>query len=350
MQRALKVNLDLLPVRDREVVAKALASDPEQRFASCLAFVEALEAVAIDATAQADLYHTLPPVIPYSSLLGEPAAPETVLPTVIQLVSSLVYPPDPRKVHGPQNTRYFVQPDGSWEYHCPLQLFPGAMKLKVAGFCEQWGAWAVEEEGESFRLHLPVPVPRSFWERFKEPRKLEIDVRVEPLVGTQTRLTEARVRLRYLSGEREQADRILATMGPHLFESLRLDLQATPEQRTMERWQVTAPLRVYPVLPDLELSPTLEGVCRDLSYGGIRFRLSERPPVDQLYLHLHHSAGANSYALLAQVMRVTETIDGVEIGARFATEQGAAEPGQAKREDAAPQAEAYRWVEERMSS
>jgi hypothetical protein len=52
--------------------------------------------------------------------------------------------------------------------------------------------------------------------------------------------------------------------------------------------------------------------------------------------------------LLARVMRVTETGDGVEIGARFATEQGAPEPGQTK-EGADSQADAFRWVEERIS-
>lgn len=320
--RTLKLDLDLLPVRDREVVARALSNDPERRYPSCVAFVDALEAAGLDAKAQEDRYHVLPPVIPFASLMGEPAAPDTVLPPVSQLVAAVVLPPDPRKVHGPHNTRYAIQPDGSWEYRCPLQLFPGAMKLKVAGFCQQWGAWAVRESGESFTLQLNVPVPRTFWERFKQPRRLEVDVQVEALTGQQSRLTEARVGVRYLSGERDQAERILATMAPQLFDSLRLFLQATPEQRLMDRWAFTAPLRVYPVLPDLELGPTLEGVCRDLSYGGVRFRVAQRPAVEQLYLHLYNSSGAMGYAVLARVTRVSEADGGVEIGARFVTDQG----------------------------
>ena len=111
-----------------------------------------------------------------------------------------------------------------------------------------------------------------------------------------------------------------AKLAPQLFESLRLYLQASPEQRVLDRWTFTAPLRVYPVLPDLELAPTLEGVCCDLSPGGVRFRLSERPPVDQLYLHLYNTPAALGFAVLAQVARVTEAEDGVEIGARFTPE------------------------------
>src|SRR5262249_41320865 len=162
--------------------------------------------------------------IPYSSLMGEPAGPETILPSVGQLVLALTTSPDPRRVHGPQNTRYFIRPDGSWEYRVPLQIFPGAMRLKVAGFCSQWAAWVVEEDNESFRLHLNVPVPRSFWEHFRQPRKLEVTIAVDPWPAAATpgpRLTEARVALRYLnSDDRSQADRILATMAPQLFDSL----------------------------------------------------------------------------------------------------------------------------------
>src|SRR5262249_17232184 len=144
-------------------------------------------------------------------------------------------------------------------------------------------------------------------------------VEVEPLTGSQVRLTEARVSVRHVGEEGEQADRILATLAPQLFDSLRLYLQATREQRGMDRWAVTAPGHVYPVLPDLELAPTQEGVCRDLSSGGIRFRVASRPPVDQLYLHLHDSPPAREHAVLAQVTRVSETDEGVEIAARFTT-------------------------------
>jgi hypothetical protein len=88
-------------------------------------------------------------------------------------------------------------------------------------------------------------------------------------------------------------------------------------------------VRVYPVLPDLELGPTLDGTCRDLSHGGIRFRVSHRPASDQLYLHLHASPAALGYAVLARVSRVTEVAegDGVEIGARFSPEAGGDKDG-----------------------
>src|SRR5262249_47927423 len=139
---------------------------------------------------------------------------------------------DARKVQGPQNVRYFIQSDGTWEYRCPLQLFPGAMPLKVAGFCEQWNGRIVQQQDDRFRVQLDLPSPRGFWERFKQPRRLEVDIEVASLGSGPSRLTEARVQVRYPSDGRDVAransdgaERILTTMAPQLFDSIRLYLQ-----------------------------------------------------------------------------------------------------------------------------
>ena len=153
--RAVRIDLDLLPAKDRDLVHKALSSDPERRYESCTAFIEALEQATPEAGK--NLYHTLPPVIPYTSLLGEPAEPNTVLPAVSRLVAELTASVDPQAVRG-RNARYFVRPDGSWEYRCPLQLFPGAMELKLDGFREHWRARIAQQEGDSFWLHIDVEV------------------------------------------------------------------------------------------------------------------------------------------------------------------------------------------------
>ena len=316
-QRAPKIDLDLLPAPEREVVARALSPDPSRRFESCVAFVEALLAAKHKKVEAA--YDELPPVIPYASLLGEPPPPDTVLPNTHQLVLALTKPSDPRKVHGPQNSRYFIQPDGTWLYRLPLALFPGAMQLKVEGFCQHWNGRIVRQEGDSFLLQLELPVPRGFWERFTQPRRLEVSIEVESLGTGPSRLTEAKVRLGYEGDSRDNSDRVLATMAPQVFDSVRLYLQASPEQRTMERWALNDPVHVYPVMPGLELAPTMEGVCRNISYGGIRFRLAEQPPSEHLYLHLHSSPAALGYALLVQVSRLQVTSEGVEIGGCFAS-------------------------------
>src|SRR5262249_47037575 len=129
----------------------------------------------------------------------------------------------------------------------------------------------------------------SFWERNKKPTKqIVIDVRVDPPVGSETRLTEATVLVRCFGGEdRAHNDRILTTMAPKVFDSVRLYFQATQEQRGRGRLPLSQPIRVYPILPDLEFGEVIEGTCHNVSPGGIGFQVPKRPASDVLYLHLY---------------------------------------------------------------
>jgi serine/threonine protein kinase len=314
-----RLDLDMLPSHDREVVARALSPDPEERYPSCLAFLAALEqAGKVDSKRpKVDLYATLPAVVPFTSLMGEPAGPDAILPAVSQLVSAIAMPSDPRTVLGPQNTRYAVHPDGCWEYRCPLQLFPGAMALKVEGFRAWWGARITRQTGDSFNLELDVPIPRSFWERFLPQKKLDVEITVEPSTAPGIRLAEALVRLRYPDPDLEQRTRILTQMGPKVMESVRQYLQATPENRTRERLALQVPLKVYPVQPELELAPAIDAHSRNISHGGMAFTLAHRPEVDWLYLHLPTHRDTTDWAILARVVRCVEVEQGWEVGVMF---------------------------------
>jgi serine/threonine protein kinase len=267
----------------------------------------------------ADLNATLPPVIPFASLLGEPPTPGTVLPPLAQLVQAVWCPSEPQTVAGPQNARYHLHPDGSWEHHCPVEAFPGTVPIKVEGFRAHWNARVTGREGDSFALQLDLQAPRRFWERAKgPPRRLQVELRVEPLGPLRKRLTEAHVRIRAVSGPAEEMARVLAEMGPRLLDSLRSFLQAGPEQRRRQRHACPLPLHVYPVLPHLQLAELLVGVGRSISTGGISFHVAGPPPAEQLYLHFPGVAAARDYALLARVVRrQPDGAGGFEVGAMF---------------------------------
>jgi serine/threonine protein kinase len=314
--RQVKIDLGLLPAPDREVVARALADDPAKRFDSCTEFIEALEVSGSDPVLE-DLYAALPPVIPYASLMGESSGPEVLLPAIPQLVTELVNA-ERETVEGPANCRYSVHPDSSWEYRCPIQLFPGAMSLKVEGLRTHWNASIASQDGDSYVLHIELETARiSFWSMKKlPPRKLEIGIAVEPATDHPSRLTEAVIAVRFL-GESEQSEKILANMAPKIFDSARTYLQAAQEQRTRERWPLTQPLRVYPVLPDLETAPTIDGSVRNISFGGIGFLVPKKPATEFLYLHLFQAPQALGYAILARILRVREVEGGYEIGCAF---------------------------------
>lgn len=314
-----RLDLDLLPAHDREIIRRALSVEPEERFASCVQLVTELERAGKGENASliVDYYSTLPPVVPFTTLLGEPAGPNAILPGVSQLVSALALPTNPETVLGPNNSRYTVDGDGTWEYRCPLQLYPGAMELKVEGFQSWWGAQVTQQSGESYHLEIDLPIPRSFWERFLPQKKMEVQILVEPSHSAGKRLTEALIRLRYPEKDPDQRKRVMNLMGPKIMESLRQFLQATRENRARERFPLKTLVRIYPILPDLELAATIEGRSRNISFGGMSLLAAERPEVDWLYLHLPDCEVMEKWALLAKVVRCVQIPDGWEIGVMF---------------------------------
>ncbi|MFQ3650947.1 MAG: protein kinase, partial [Gemmataceae bacterium] len=314
-----RLDLDLLPAHDRKVIARALSPAPQERFSSCVEFLDALERAGQEdnlATAL-DLYPTLPRVVPFASLMGEPTGPDAILPSISQLVAALAMPSDPRTELGPNNTRYIIHADGSWEYRCPLQLYPGAMELKVQGFCTWWGAKVKHQSGESYHLELDLPIPRSFWERWLPQKKLEVEILVGPSNTNGKRLVEALVRLRYQDKDVDQRNRVMAQMGPQVMESVRQYLQASPENRTGERYPLKTVVRLYPILPNLDLAPCIEAHSRNISYGGMGFIAAERPEVEWLYLHLPDHLATENWAVLAKMVHCQETSEGWEIGVMF---------------------------------
>ncbi len=295
-----RVDFDLLPACDRAVLVKALDDDPQQRFATCTALVEALQAAASTTARRANLYQRLPAVIPFPSLLGEPPPKDIVLPPVNQVVLNLAMPTlaaplPPRTIQGPQNIRYVLQGDGVWESKCPVQIFSGALALKVEGFRDEWRARVVEHKSNGFVFHIDLQPPPRPGERDSAASCLAVELDVQSAPGSAKYFAEARMRVFPVGGDRERLGRFLPELAPRLFDSLRRYLQAGPEQRSEDRWQCPQPLHVYPVLPDLELDEILDGISRNISLGGVSFRVAQAPA---------HRAGISALAQVAYCFSV----------------------------------------------
>ncbi|MFO0881475.1 MAG: protein kinase [Gemmataceae bacterium] len=317
--RSTKLELALLQAGDRAVVTKALSVDPAERYETCTEFIEALEQVSSLQDCTLERYSELPPLIPFATLHGEMVGPETVLPSVTTLVSSLIRTramASARMIQAANNSRYTIQADGSWLYRCPFAIFPGAMAMKVEGFRDHWKARILEQQEGFFRLLMDVPIQRSLWARITaQAPRLEVAITTETEV-TANRLTEAEIVVRYL-GDPEQKKRILQTIAPQVFETIRGYLQATPEHRVGDRYAISDPVDIYPVLPELDLAPTVQGRCRNISLGGMSFRAPEKPPTEYVYLHLPQTPQALSYALLGKVLRAMEQEEGWEVAVAF---------------------------------
>ena len=319
-----RVDFDLLPTCDHAILLKALHDDPQQRFPTCKALVEALEAAASSTARRANLYHRLPAVIPFTSLQGEPPPKGIVLPPLNQLVLNLAMPnllstTLPRTVRGPQNARYVLQDDDVWESKCPVRIFQGSLPLKVEGFRSEWRARIVEQKGDGFLFHLDLQLPPRLGDKTPGlPIAFELDV--QSTAASTKYFAEARMRVYPAGAERERVARLLPELAPRLFDSMRSYLQAIPEQRSEDRWQCPQPVHVYPVLPDLELDDILDGISRNISLRGVSLRVSQEPRAEQVYLHWHRSPALSPYAILARILRVRPMAGGgFEVGAVFPT-------------------------------
>jgi len=318
--RSRKLDLTLLSTADQEVLARALHRQATQRFTTCAALVQALEeapvAPLIDRT---QLPAALPPIIP-ADPAGQ-AVPALALPstTLHQFIVELVaLAAGPTQLAASESVRYRLEPGRSLEHHCAVQLFPGAIALKLEGFRQQWHAQGTQTEPGHFCFS--VSFPPDFWQRLTGQRLgLEIEIQLVAGPRTSSRRTEVAVVIRPFGCNRAQATRLLEETGPAMLESIRDYLQACPEQRGQDRLTITQPIRVSPVLADMQLARPIDCVGKDVSTRGIGFFLPHPPSTTQVYINVPESPQVASVAGLAQIVRGQPCGDGwYEVGAFFA--------------------------------
>jgi serine/threonine protein kinase len=324
-----RLDLDLLPTCDGPIFRRALHDNPEKRFPTCTALLEALENAASARMELTNLYHGLPAVIPFPSLQGEPPSREIVLPSLREFVLNLASPSlggsnPPRNVVVSETIRYVRHENDIWECKCPVQVFSGAVALKVQGFQEEWHAKPTRERNDSFAFHIEIPQPHRPDSKDKAlAAKIAFELDVQAATGSAKYFSEACMRVRPTDEGHEWLARLLPELAPRLFDSMRRYLHAVPEQRHEDRWPCPQPLRVYPVLRDLELDEILEGISRNISLRGVSLRVAAAPRTEQVYLHWHQSNTVSPYAVLAHVQRVRPLAGGgFEVGAAFPTSAG----------------------------
>ncbi|MFO0930562.1 MAG: protein kinase [Gemmataceae bacterium] len=308
-----RIDLDLLPVHDRETVRRALDADPDGRFPSCVAFLDALEAATAPAEA-ADRPFELPPILELDELKGQPPS-GAPLPPVVGLLRGLI-----ASLRGPQqrkmvSTSYFVHPDGSWEHRCPLQLFPGALQIRVDGFRAHWKAQVIYQSDTRFRLEIDVPGPRGLLARYlKAPPRIEVDIQIHAGRGV-SGVTEATVRVRPPADDPARAVAMMTQMAPEILESVRSYLQVANEHRGHDRCPLRAPILVYPVIPPSDLGDRIEGTTRNVSEGGVSLELPTSLPQECFFVHFPTLPPLAPFALLARAVRTRPIDTGVEVGA-----------------------------------
>ncbi len=327
------LDLDFLPVGDREILARALHDDPAQRFPNCVALIDALARMTVTPEPVVEQsFAQLPLVLPCECLLGKPLPPSVVLPQTDQLVAGLI-----ATVSGPvavlafENVRFWQNADGSWESRCPVQVQPELLPYKLEGFRQHWRAHKVSEEEGCFVFRLVThTTTRGVWPfRTEEPAGLEITLQFSDSVHlsvadrqlTHTKNSESAIRIRPFGEEDLKQEHGRRETVRRLFQSVRAFLQAGPEQRAQQRWPLNEPLRVYPILPNLEVAGVLEARVRNISQGGLSFLTHQELASDYVYLHLYQSHEAAHLAILARALRMQPLETGqFEVGVTFSVD------------------------------
>jgi hypothetical protein len=267
---------------------------------------------------------SLPPLITAGSVTPAAAAPSVPYTSLNQFITELVaLAAGPAQLKESHTIRYRLEPGKKLHHRCAVQMFPGAIALKLEGFRQQWRAQAAL--AEPGRFIFSVNTPPSFWQRLTGQQVgLQITVELVPAARGGSRRTEVDVLIRPFGCEGAQAVQLLADMGLAVLESIREYLQACPEQRAQERLAISHPLRVSAVLADMQLADPVEGMGKDISPRGIGFFLPQAPSTPQVYINLPDIPQVALVAGLAKIVRGQPCGDGwYEVGAFFAADEPA---------------------------
>jgi serine/threonine protein kinase len=316
--------LDFLPATDREIIARALHSDPRQRFASCTELVEALEAALpqTDASSEEALPPLLP-VLPAALLIGQDFAPESELPSARQILIDLLASLEQAPEQAPSRKARRNRPRPAiLEHSLLITALPAPLVwLKLDGFRQEWGLQLVNQDDTSLVLHWCAH--RSTWQRIRSRHEigLAVSITLEPPVRRVAKVVRATVQIRPLGSGTGLEAEMFRDFAPGLLDSMCSYLQVAPNARVLPRRPFTEPLRIYPVLRNHELAPGLDGQGLDLSLDGVGFLLPESPGSEQVYLHLHTAGQAAEFVLLSRIVRAEPAEEGgYSIGAVFETE------------------------------
>jgi hypothetical protein len=216
------------------------------------------------------------------------------------------------------------------EAHCFGRLVPATVRLKLAGFCEQWRADVLASDtlspmqgkraGVGFSFF--VRVSASLWQRCigRQPG-IELNLTLKPPSSANESLTEVRVEMvpRGLGGGRALA--ILGEMGPKLLESLKDYLQLHTERRGEPRFPYPKAVQVYPVLPTGDPGKPFLAQGKDISTRGMALYLPCELPTTSVYLQIAPPDGV-TVAVPAQIIHTHPCPNGrIEAGLCFAWEE-----------------------------
>ena len=313
-----QTNLKLLDEANRAVVERALDPNPQERWPTCTAFLQALEGAAAGtestgAPESASVRSGLKsrPAVPLDSRVTL-SLPEKVIPEIISNSEGQGGNDAPAPWTLLENQRGELRDS----FSAPLPR--GSVLLKLDEFRVHCAGepLAARESVYSFR----VPRPRNFWQQCFGVRP-GLDVTIElarPIGGTLTP-TDLHVRIVSHGCNGKLGAKLLAETGPVLLEGIRGILQANLDKRSAsDRFIWHQPILIRPILLDGSAGEAIEGKGKDISLTGIGFYVPHEIPSDHICIDLPATSNLPAATLLGGIVRVQRCGDAwYEVGAVF---------------------------------
>ena len=321
----LRPALDLIAAADRQSITRALHVDPDQRFDSCGALVQALESGECMPSLSS----------PSASSREAKARSESQEPFAPTPLPCPLFATDPNiavdRLHrllgtlgkGASGRTFSAGESGDLGPHlecrCGARVYGPTVKIKLDGFRQQWGA-EVANKGQGAIVYR-IPLSQSFWRRClgREQPSLEVAIQFQQPQTLTAELTEVLLVARPVHCDKAESTRLLNETAPLVLDSARSYLQAAPERRGQERLIFQDRVPVVPVFAGQSFGPILECTGKDVSPRGIGLLAGGEPPSKQILVGLPGRSGEEPIFLPAEVVRMHRRTDGrCEIGARFA--------------------------------
>ncbi len=317
-RRPAQPDLERLPPVDREVIARALHADPQQRWPNCTEMMLALEGTSLEKLRALEQQPDR-----FTQLIAEnkDAEQKTPIPGATQCNLKLIIQEIFNKAGGDTliiDTQ--IAPVFSADLvECKFQVSVplGAARTRLEGFAQPWFGQNVRaaDQGLVFRIALPT----SFWQQmFRKTTGLEVGIRlarVNPLSATPIEITAT---VQPLRKQHSASRALLDELGPEIIDSLRKLMVSEADKRTHDRLLWPHPLKVTPIFPDGTPDEPIECRGKDISRSGIGFYLPHDLSTSDVLIELPNDIHPPSIAIPATLVRAKKCADGwYEVGALF---------------------------------
>lgn len=312
-------DLSLLSALDREIVARAIDPQPDQRFRSCSEFVLALE----DATVQS-VRETV--VVPANECLTRPLVLANA-PTQVTVVANAEGPESAQcsvieelvqvaalghEVRSAGQVHYRLSPGRAIEQRSLARLASGMARLKLSSFREQWQAEVISRNQTRWLMEIRTQV--GLLQRWlgRVPG-LAVELVFGTPRGLSENLTPVRITIEPLDCAKDEAGQILTQMGVAVLTSLQTALGCQVDLAAQER---------FPAMQLVQVADPCSGVLvtgqlRDLGRQGLTVRAIDRLPIGPVIVTINRKESSVLEKLPARVQDCFEINGKFEIELEF---------------------------------